>query len=156
MKKSIFLFAFTLAVTQVLGQDFSHLKDVKLTKVEEYKPAEGQVLECSNYLLSTPVKKDDINQLYGIQYILKWMEGTPDYTFAIDDEVMKLTKGDTDLMSLYFAALSKSVLENEGKNLSREEMTRQAMKYLIDYCEDPGNGAKKTKAIKKILKERAK
>lgn len=35
-------------------------------------------------------------------------------------------------------------------------MTLQATKYLIDYCEDPGNGAKKTLAIKKKLKERVK
>jgi hypothetical protein len=156
MKRTILFFAIACMALQVYSQDFSRLKDITFTKADEYKPAEAQVLECSDYLLSTPIDKNNINRAYAIQYILKWMEGTPDYTFSIDKNAMDLTGKDPELISVYFAALSKAALDNNEKKLSTDDITKKATGYLLDYCANPDNKVKKTKALKKKLKERSK
>ncbi len=136
------------------GQSFSELAKYEFKTVESYKSEQSKVLECSNYLFNNPSNKDESNRLTATQYILKWMEGTPDYTFDIDKKVLELTKGNSDLLGLYFAAMSKVVLENENHTLNSEEIYNQAEKLLVDYSSNSGNKIKPSKKIKKILKSR--
>lgn len=46
---------------------------------------------------------------------MKWMTGTPGYTFELGEKFVNITKGSTDLVGLYTAAMSKIVLEAAGK-----------------------------------------
>lgn len=82
------------------------------------------------------------------------MEGTADYKFSIDSEVMDLTKGNTDYMTIYFAAMVQTVLQNNNKKISDEALHETAVNKLADYCSDNSKGLKPNRAIKKVIKKR--
>ncbi len=156
MKKSTILFCLTLACNVAFGQDFSKLANYEFKTADDYSPAEKQVLACANYLFENPANEEELNRLYAVQYIMKWMTGTPDYTFQIGNEAMSLTKGNTDLLGLYMAAMSKVVLENEGEKLTDKEVYNRSERLMVDYCGNAANKMKPSKKIKGILKERSK
>ena len=116
MKKITFIAIITLFCNISFGQNFSELANSEFESAESYKPAESQVLLCANYLFNNPTNEAELNRLNAIQYIMKWMAGTSDYTFDIGEKAMELAKGNSDLLGLYMAAMSKVVIENnEGK-----------------------------------------
>lgn len=154
MKAIIFLIALNLLTIGVFGQDFSNLNDIKFNNSEDYKKAEPKVLECSNYLLNNPIDKDELNRLNSFQYLFMWMEGTSDYTFSIGEEAMELTKGKTDLLTMYFVSMTKTVLDNSEKKLTDNHIQEKATEYLIKYCSNPENNLKPSKKMKKIIKSR--
>ncbi|WP_369994328.1 hypothetical protein [Winogradskyella sp.] len=155
MKQLLLLFTLCLSTT-LFSQDYIKLAETNFETAEECKEAEPKVLECANYLLNTSAKANELNRLSAFQYIFKWMEGTADYTFSIDADVVDLTKGDTNYMSVYFAAMVQTVLQNQGDKLSDEAMHQAAVDKLVSYCEDSANGLKPNRAIKKIIKKRKK
>lgn len=154
MKKVIVLILINFICNAAFAQNFSELAAAKFESVASYKTAEEQVLTCANYLFDNPTNIAEVKRLNAIQYIIKWMEGTPDYTFELGKNVMELTKGKMDLMSLYMAAISKVVIENTGEALSSDEIYNRAEKILVEYCAVPENDIKPSKKIKQLLKEK--
>lgn len=153
MKKIICIILILFSCTMSFAQNFSELANAEFKSTESFKTAESQVLICANYLFSTPADQAELNRLNAIKYIMKWMEGTPDYTFDIGEKAMKLTTGDTDLLGLYVAAMSKAVIENTAGKLSSDEMYNQAEKILVNYCAVADHKMKPSKKIKQLLKE---
>ena len=151
MKIITLLFTFALISNLSIGQNFSELANQEFESADSYKPAEKNVLMCANYLFSNPIDYEELNRKYSLQYILKWMMGTPDYTFDIGAKASELTKGSDDLFGLYMAAMTKTVLENE--KLDSDEIYNRSEKILVDYCSNPDNHIKPSKKIKKLLKE---
>lgn len=154
MKKFIFLLVLAFISINSFGQDFAMLAKSEFESAESYKPAEDKVLMCANYLFENPSDKEELNRLNSIQYIMKWMTGTPDYTFDIGSEAVELTKGNSDLLGLYMAAMSKVVIENEEGELSSSEIYNKAEKILVEYCSNSENNIKPSKKIKKMLKQK--
>lgn len=154
MKKIIFIILITLTSTMSFGQNFSELANTEFKSKESCKSAESQVLICANYLFSTPADQAELNRLNALKYIMKWMEATPDYTFDLGEKAMKLTNGETDLLSLYMAAMSKAVIENTAGKLSSDEIYTQAEKTLVNYCAIAENKIKPSKKIKQLIKEK--
>lgn len=154
MKKITILLFLAISFNFSFSQDFSKLESYSLVSAEDYKPAEKQVLECVNYLFNTPYEKNNLNRLNAIQFILRWMTGTPDYLFDLGDKAMKLTKGNSDLLGLYMAAMTKTVLDNTDEKLNGDQIYDNSQELIIAYCYDSGNNMKPSKAMKKIMKSR--
>ncbi|MCF1421518.1 hypothetical protein [Mangrovimonas futianensis] len=152
MKKSILITLFILAVSYSNAQNFVELANYEFKTPESYQTEKSKVLMCANYLFDNPANKSELNRLSAIQYIMKWMTGTPDYSFEIGEKSMDLTKGNSDLLGLYMAAMSKVVLENEGTILSNDEIYKQSEALLVTYCANSENHMKPSKKIRKILK----
>ncbi|WP_053969762.1 hypothetical protein [Mangrovimonas sp. ST2L15] len=152
MKKSILITLFILAVSYSNAQNFVELANYEFKTPESYQTEKSKVLMCANYLFDNPANKSELNRLSAIQYIMKWMTGTPDYSFEIGEKSMDLTKGNSDLLGLYMAAMSKVVLENEGTILSNDEIYKQSAALLVTYCANSENHMKPSKKIRKILK----
>jgi hypothetical protein len=153
MKKIIFIALITLFSTISFGQNFSELANSEFKSVESYKSAENKVLVCANYLFNNPGNKAELNRLNAIQYIMKWMAGTPDYTFEIGEKAMELTKGKPDLLALYMAAITKVVIENKDGELSNDDIYNGAEKLLVNYCSISDNKMKPSKKIRKLIKK---
>ena len=153
MKKIIFILLAIICSNNSFGQNFKAPATSEFVSVESYKPAESQVLLCANYLFEHPADEEELNRLNSVRYIINWMTGTPDYTFEIGKQAVELTKGNSDLLGLYIAAMSKVVIENEDEELSNDEVYERAKKLLVDYCAAPENKMKPSKKIKKIIKE---
>jgi len=153
MKKIIFIALIALTSKISFAQNFSELANSDFKSKESFKSAESQVLSCANYLFNTSANQAELNRLNALKYIMKWMEGTPDYTFDLGEKAMKLTNEDADLLGLYMAAMSKVVLENTGGKLSSDEIYNQSEKILVKYCAVADNKIKPSKKIKQLIKE---
>jgi len=153
MKNLIVIFSFILLTFQLQGQDFSKLSSIDLKGADACKKAESQVSDCCNYLLSHSLKKDVDNRQKAIQFVMKWMEATPDFMFDIDETAMQLTEGDKDLLSLYLAAMSQAAIEIGKDKLTKEALSEKTVKKFLDYCNVAENGVKPTAEIKRRLRE---
>lgn len=111
-------------------------------------------MECSDYILNSPVNviMNDLNHLNAMQFIMRWMEGTPDYMFSIDEKITRSTKSETALLSVYLAAMCKFSLENKAKSEDEDEVRYNSFLIFIKYCEDPAREVKQNKAIKELIK----
>lgn len=154
MKKIILIIAIAFAHNLSFGQNFKELAKYEFKTVESYETEKNNVLICANYLFNNPANQSELNRLTSIQYIMKWMEGTPDYSFEISEKAMELTKGNSDLLGLYLAAMSKVVLENKDEELNNQEVYDMAEEILVNYCSNSNNKMKPSKKIKKIIKSR--
>ena len=155
MKTNVLLIVALFSGLLCNSQNFEEISKYEFKTVESYESEKGTVLKCANYLFDNPANLYELNRLNALQYIMKWMEGTPEYTFEIGEKAMELTKGNSDLLGLYLAAMSKSVIEHKGgPKLTNEEIYKKSEALLVDYCSDSSNKMKPSKKIKKILKSR--
>ncbi len=154
MKNYLLFFTLSVCTLSAFGQDFQEFQDYKFKNKESYKTNENNVIKCANYLFENPSDASELNRLTSVQFIMNWMEGTPDYTFSISSATMDFIKGNNDLLGLYLAAMSKTVLEKSNEKLKDEDIHAAAQKMLVDYCGDKNNNMKPSKAIKKILKKK--
>ncbi|WP_412984751.1 hypothetical protein [Pontimicrobium sp. IMCC45349] len=154
MKKIILIIAIICTSNLSIAQNFTQLANYEFKNVESYKTEESKVLLCANYLFNNPANVSELNRLTSVQYIMKWMMGTPDYSFEISEESLKITKGNDDLLGLYMAAMTKVVLENKGDKLDSAQIHNQAKEILIAYCSNSENKMKPSKEIKRIIKSR--
>ncbi|UZR97841.1 hypothetical protein [Chondrinema litorale] len=154
MKKLLILFTFVLLSFSGFCQDYTSLNTYAFESDDDYRQAELKIMECANYLLINPMDLEPRNRYSAIQFIVKWMGGTPHYSFAIQPEAMEITKDRPDLFSMYMACISKAALENSETTLTEKEMHEKAVDYLIDYCANEENKLKTSKGLRKIIKAR--
>lgn len=153
MKNFSILVSLLFLSISVSGQNFKEWAAYQFTDAADYTQQEANVLKCANYMFETPFNKNDLNRLYATQFVIKWMEGTPTHTFEIGEDAMKLTKGNTDMLGLYFMALAKTALDHPKQKLSKEEMHAKAQSLLIAYCSEKDNNLKPTRRMKKLMKK---
>ena len=154
MKKTFFLFAIILFSNVLMAQNFTELAAFNFKNKESYTTEIKNVLLCTDYMFNNPVDANKQNRLIATQFIMKWMEGTSDYTFEIGPNVMELTDENSDLFALYLAAMTKVVLENKGDKLSNDQIYAASEALLVAYCENSDNNLKPSKKIKKIIKSK--
>ena len=152
MKSTLLTVILSLTIGISFAQNFTELSRYEFQDEESYKSEEKNVLLCADFLLNNPADQALGNRHTSVQYILKWMTGTPDYTFDLDNRVMELTKGNDDLLALYMAAMTKVVLENSGPDLTAEQIYKSSENLLVAYCANGDNRMKPSRKIKKLLK----
>lgn len=149
MRKS--LFACLLFCSQIsYSQEVPDYDKYILHERTDYKAADSIARKASTYLLSTPFKKDNIDRLRSIQFMIRWMSGTPDYNFNLDQSISSIIKGNDELLALYMAAMTKYVLENPALAKDEKLVKINSVKLLLAYCENPVNNIKMTKALQKL------
>lgn len=150
MKKTLILLTLFVC-THLFAQDFSTLGQYELKSAESYVLAEPKVVECANYLFSYPTDENDLNRLFSLQFILRWMEGCA-HTFNLDTTAMDLVGDNKELLGLYMAGMSKVVIESGDFKLSDEDVFNRTAALLAAYCKNESNGVKPTKGLKKLMK----
>lgn len=146
----------TLVFNGLHAQDYSNLTGIVLKERSDYIKNEELVLECSNYLLNSPVEvlNTDMNRLKALKFVMRWMDGTPDYTFGVDKSVTEITRTNYALLGVYMASMAKFVLENKDKSGDQNEIKYNSFLTLIRYCEDPSKNVKQNRAIRLLIKAR--
>ncbi|HMU46780.1 MAG TPA: hypothetical protein PKC72_10455 [Chitinophagaceae bacterium] len=124
--------------------------DVRLEQGSDYKTAEPTVMKAATYILSTPFEKNDISRLKSMQFLIKWMSGTPDYTFTLDDVAGKITKGNDDLLGTYMACMTKYCIDHPESSKDPSAVKINSLKMLLEYCENSANNMKMTKQLRKL------
>ena len=144
----------TVAASVTFAQNFSKLESIPLTDSADCKNAEPKVLECANYLLSTPCVESK-NSLLAAQFIFKWMTETKQYTFSIGElfvAVSKADKSDKELSRRFLACMAKTAITEKPESCKDEEFTVKYLTIFAEYCENPDYKVPKSAFIKKMIK----
>ena len=153
-RKIFFITLLCFACAHVHAQSIPNLDIIKLDHAPDFKAAEPFALQTSIYLLTTPFDKENKDRVKGLQFLIRWMSGTPDHSFIIDNVESKVAKGDDDILSLYLAALTRYTLENKDAAKDNKTLTLHAVILLLDYCENKANNIKMPKQLKKLSEAR--
>lgn len=137
-----------------IAQDLDHIDKIELKQAADYQQNESFALESANYLLSRPVDKNnsDLKHLKAMQFLIHWMDGTPDYSFAIDASISKATESNPPLLAKYLASMVKYVLENKSDKDNPPSIKYNAFSIFLNYCENTANQVTINKEIKRLLK----
>ena len=139
----VFLFFIVISVP-VFSQLTEQCKTVKLGSKEELQTAEVCIDQLADFVLSKPLRDDEAHKARVI--ILAWMEKTPNFTFSINANLLKVCKGENILLfGIYMTSMAKAAL------LGNEEFNEEALKIFMDYIKIPENDVAKTKEIEKLL-----
>ncbi len=129
---------FILVTVSLLGfsicqaQELPNLKAVKLNKNANYKTAEPIALKVSNYLFATSIDRRNRQRIEAGNFLIRWMNGTPDYTFYVEDREMNLFGFDSDVLLMYMAALTKFMLEHPQIK-HKDEQALGAVNIVLPY-----------------------
>ena len=138
------------------GQTRPDYETIKLDQKSEIQAADTFALVASTFLLTTPFDKDELHRLEALQFIIKWMTATPDYSFSLDEVATKIMKGNNDLLGLYMASMTKYSLENKSSSKDQKAVKLNSIIILLNYCENENNKIKMTKQLKKLSEAKAK
>jgi len=114
------------------------------------KAAEPDVLKVATILLDSEIDRAQLDRLNGSSFLLRWMEGTPDYKFLIDSNI-SLLGGDVDLTGIYFASLVKYTLENPALAEDNNAVKLGTWKLVANYVGNEAYNVKLTRKLKKLV-----
>lgn len=146
--KQILLFALAAFICLSASSQSSY-SSLKLETSSDFKQAETQVLKAADYLFTTKFDEEDLERLYATEFIIKWMAGTPDYTFELNEKFSKAFAGNPEILNLYMSALAKLALEHPEKAKDGNYLGYNAVKMVIEYSNKSSNNLKQTTELKK-------
>jgi hypothetical protein len=126
------LFVFLLLNLCAFAQELPNLTNIKLNKRASYKHAEPAVEKVVAYLFNTPIDKKNRKRGDAGQFLLNWMNGTPDYTFYLEERESSFFNTDPDLLLMYMAALTRFSLEHPAEK-DRRKQALGAMELVLPY-----------------------
>lgn len=136
------------------GQTMPDFEMIRLENASDYKKAQPFAMQTAMYLLSTPVeKKNADNRQKSIEFLYKWMSGTPDHSFVQEEMFEKVGKDNKDILAIYIASMVKTWLE-PGANKDAKLVKLKAINMLLDYCSHKDNNIKMNKQVKKLVEAR--
>jgi len=138
MKKIILFFLLTVSLSYSYAQELPNLKHIKLNKNSHFKDTEPIVLKVVSYLFETPIDKKNKARTDAGQFLIKWMNGTPGYTFYLEEKETNYFDTDSDLMLMYMAGLTKFTLENKSVK-DRKALVLGTMKITLPYLNNQEN-----------------
>ncbi|RZL30891.1 MAG: hypothetical protein EOO96_17195 [Pedobacter sp.] len=138
MKKIILFFLLTVSLSYSYAQELPNLKHIKLNKNSHFKDTEPIVLKVVSYLFETPIDKKNKARTDAGQFLIKWMNGTPEYTFYLEEKETNYFDTDSDLMLMYMAGLTKFTLENKSVK-DRKALVLGTMRITLPYLNNQEN-----------------
>ena len=154
--RSFLAIVFTIYCSYQYAQSLPNIDLVPLDHANDYKKAEPFVLQSVTYILSIPYKKDNAEVNKSLQFISKWMRGTPDFSFVIDGTAAKITKNNNELLVIYLASMVKYSLENRTAAKDPKLVKLNSMSLMLDYCQNTNNNIKMNKQLLKLAEAREK
>lgn len=142
------IFTGSMAVCQVVYP----YRDIKLEKPADYKAMEPLALSVATSLLSTPFVADDRNRIQSIEFLSNWASGTKTCQFFMKGVVEDIST-ESDLLSLYLAAMVKFTLENRVEAVNPLVVEKNACRMVLAYCDNPANNFKLKKKVRKLLEK---
>lgn len=118
---------------------------------EDYRTHEGKILECANFVLGMPAVAGNPARKNAMSAISKWMSGTPDFSFTIDESIGQLMQKNDAVLSIYMASMTKFVLENRNQADDEKQVKLKSFETLLNYCENQNHKVPMTKELKKAI-----
>lgn len=138
MRKGLLLIFLLCSILSSFAQVVPNFKQIKLNKRVHYNDAEPAVISTISYLFNTPIDEKNKSRADAGQFLLKWMNGTPDYTFNLGEQETNYFNTDADLMLMYMAALTQFTLANEEIK-DQKILVLGAMNIVLPYLNKQEN-----------------
>ena len=144
----LFLFISNMAVCQTAYP----YQDIKLEKPSDYKAMEPLALTTAKSLLSIPFSADDANRKQAVEFLSTWASGTTTCQFYMKGVVEEIST-ESDLLSIYLAAMVKFTLENRIEAVNPLVVEKNSCRLVLAYCDNPVNNFKLKKKVRKLLEK---
>jgi hypothetical protein len=151
MKKLLLILLFVTLTGKIFAQVVPPFDQYKLDTDSDYKAADSLVLQTADYLLSTPINQNESTRLRAGHFVMLWVEGTPNYTFSLEQNAIRYLSDDVDLMLLYVTSMAKYALVAHSND--PKVNTINGVKVLLAYINNPANNVKIGKGLKKLSDE---
>jgi len=148
--KTLLLFLLLLISFGSFSQNATQYSNIILNTAADFRKAEPYVSLAADLVYSTPIEKENTRRAEAITFISKWMGGTSDFSFIINEALPKITGNNYDLFGVYVACVSKYALQ-KGKGVDRKELEYNSILLLANYCENPENNYKPVGEMKKMI-----
>jgi len=149
--KKLLIVLFLLYCAPVFSQTLPEFDKVKLNSESDCQAADPVVLTATDYILATPFDKSSTDQKKALRFILKWIEGTPDYTFDIEEKLGSIFQENQALAGIYMACMAKFCLENKAASKSAIAVKVNSVVMMLKYAEKPGNNIEMTDSLKRLI-----
>ena len=148
LKNIIFVLTALLFSVNAFSQNIPPVEGIKLETGDDYRNADQAVKEVSQYLLIVPVNKESNTRVKAGYFLLKWMEGTPEFNFTFNHSVLKYFEKDVDLLAIYYGAMASFALQYPSVK-NPDTITLNAVKTLIAYVNNSHNHVIAARPLKK-------
>jgi hypothetical protein len=133
--------------TSTFGQDISGCETVSLEGEANIKASEPCIIKLSDYALSQPMIGSSDEAHHARKVVIAWIEATPDYTFSLNSEIMKVFKEENLLLfNIYLCCLANASLTVES------DYHKAAIGLITKYVKDPSHKVVQSKQVKKLIK----
>lgn len=149
--KKLIIVLFLLYCAPAFSQTLPEFDKIKLSSESDCQAADSFVLAATNYILSTPFDKTSRDQKKATQFIFKWIEGTPDYTFDIEEKLGSVFQENPSLLGIYMSCMAKFCLENKAASKSAIAVKVNSVVMMLKYAEKPGNNIEMTDSLKRLV-----
>jgi hypothetical protein len=134
MRKFILIPAFFVSSLITSAQSQPDYTSIKLEAKEDYTAeTDRSALLAATQILSTPANDKNLSRLAAAQFLIRWMTGTPAYTFSLDDRAGKFAK--EDLLIVYMAGMAKYCLEHPTESKDQKKVQLHAIQSLLGHCQ---------------------
>ena len=142
--------ALLLCVSYAIAQDSPVPPDYKLTKNEDYKTYEKDILNTIDYLENTPVNTNRKQRMEAAKFLLEWTTGSPDVTIALSQSILVFTDRNPDLQTVFIAGWTRYAIQHpEDKSDVKGNVA--GLKSVIKVYK-MGNGMKDDDKVNKLVK----
>lgn len=139
MKKITITLVLLLCVTIGNAQQLPDYDSYSLKSEADFELAEPAALEASNFMLTTPIYERQEDKMKSMQFLMKWMDGTPHYKFVIDETFDLLAEDDNAFMGVYLAAQVKFMVENKIMASDIDLVKIGMWEHIADYIDNPAH-----------------
>lgn len=137
MKNLLLITVFIFTSLILKAQEVPDYAAIKLEAKADYTPeADKAALSAATYLLSMPLDKENMSRQKSARYLVRWMTGSPTYSFSLGEPVTKISKGNPDLLMVYMAGMAKFCLENPLECKEDKKVKLKAVQTMLKYCKD--------------------
>lgn len=132
-----------------ISQSYQVPEDYAFETKEDHKDAEEDILECIDFLETTPLNIHTSKRKEASGFLMTWLTGSPNVNIDVTSTLMGLTKGNSSLTFIYFGGFTKYIINNPSETDGRLAGTESLLQF---YQSNIGNGIQKNKKVEKLIK----
>jgi hypothetical protein len=151
MRKTLLTLVLVAISSGLFAQDFEVPKSLKLDKPDDYALYEKDVINCINWLMSTPIKEQADKRKEANAFFLMWLTGSPSVQVEIKAEILTFMKSSPDLLFIFMGGWTKYSLESKD---SKDKVAGNlaGIEAVIEFYTKNKADMKKDKNVEKYIK----
>lgn len=149
-KRISFFIAFAVLAGVARAQTFEVPATYTLEKPADFDYFNKDIVACVDWLIKTPLDKEEPKRKLANAFLLKWVEGHPSITVTLNAEALGYTKKNPELLVIFIGGWAKYMVENPGDKQDMQKGTAAGLRAVAQvYKNNPS--VKKDKEAQKFV-----